>query len=193
MKKFTQCAWNAWSHSAAMQRNVRLNPRSPQQLTRLMYSSLHEASFFTVMDDGNDASQYGYRIFIPSSPKRTNGGGVVTSSNVIRQSSSSAAAQHYQSFHYPNSNHHRFNDYDNTRMTTPNDEYSKCMQSIDPSTLDILSSPEVMAILESQCDWEKYKNEMNEASDWSDCEQNPPAMSMESLDDKIPSIDEKKM
>lgn len=190
MKNFTQCAWNALSHTTT-KRNIRLNPRSPQQLTRLMYSSLHEASFFTVMDDGNDASQYGYRIFIPSSPKRTNGGGVVTSSNVIRKSSS-AAAQQYQSFHYPKNNRHRFKEYDSTRMTTPNDEYSKCMQSIDPSTLDILSSPEVMAILESQCDWEKYKNEMNEDSVWSDCEQNPPGMSVESFD-KIPSIDEKKM
>ena len=77
---------------------------------------------------------------------------------------------------------------------TATDEYSKCMQSIDPSTLDILSSPEVMAILESQCDWEKYKNEMrDETYMMSDCEPSPPMrMSVESFE-KIPSIDEKKM
>jgi hypothetical protein len=68
------------------------------------------------------------------------------------------------------------------------------MQSIDPSTLDILSSPEVMAILESQCDWEKYKHSMNEDSYWLDCEQTSrKVMSEESSLDKIPSIDEKKM
>ena len=200
MTKFTQCAWNAFSTTT--QRAVRSNLvsrhcRSPHLMTRLMYSSLHEASFITVLDDGNDASQYGYRIFIPSSPKRTNVGGVVTSSKIVRKSSSSA--QQSQSFHYHNNNdndnsNHRYNDYDDTRMMA-NDDYSKCMQSIDPSTLDILTSPEVMAILESQCDWEKYKNTVFSSDDSyvSHCEQTPPVMTVESSFDTIPSIDEKKM
>ena len=184
MTKLTQCAWNTL---LAAKRNV------TARHARLAYSSLHEASFITVMDDGNDASQYGYRIFIPSSPKRTNLGGVVTSSNIIRKSSSSA--QQYQSFHYHDN--HRYNDHEKTHMPA-NDEYSKYMQSIDPSTLDILSSPEVLAILESQCDWEKYKGESDNPylSDCEEMEDNwneiPPVVTAESFD-KLPAIDEKKM
>jgi hypothetical protein len=190
MTKLTQCAWAALS---AAKRNAPSSRLSLINHARLEYSSLHEASFITVMDDGYDASQYGYRIFIPSSPKRTNIGGVVTSSNVIRKSSSSA--QQYQSFHYHEN--HRYNNYDNNRILA-NDEYSKCMQSIDPSTLDILSSPEVLAILEAQCDWAKYKDDGDDPylsdceemeDDWNDI---PPAISAESFD-KLPAIDEKKM
>lgn len=199
MTKFSRCARAAIS--AATKRP--LQPSWIQQ-ARLTYCSLHEASFITVMDDRNDASQYGYRIFVPSSPKRTNVDGVVTSSNVIRKSSSSA--QQYQSFHCPDQNHHYGynNDYDSTRMLA-NDDYAKCMQSIDPSTLDILSSPEVLAILESQCDWEKYKNETTDSDDpyLSDCEEmeddwddkslpSATALSTESFD-KLPAFDEKKM
>jgi hypothetical protein len=190
MTKLKQCAWTALS---ATKRIIPSPQLSLIKHARLAYSSLHEASFITVMDDGYDASQYGYRIFIPSTPKRTNMGGIVTSTNVIRKSSSSA--QHSQSFHYHGNN--RYNDYDNLRML-PNDEYSKCMQSVDPSTLDILSSPEVLAILESQCDWEKCKNDSDDPY-LSDCEEmkdswndSPPVVSAESFT-KLPAIDEKKM
>ena len=196
MTKLTQCACAALSAAKRKAPSPRL---SLINHTRLAYSSLHEASFITVMDDGYDASQYGYRIFIPSSPKRTNLGGVVTSSNVIRKSSSSA--QHYQSFlHHPGNYHHNTNDFENTRSMQANDDYSKCMQSIDPSTLDILSSPEVLAMLETRCDWEKYKDDTPSddpyLSDYEEMEDNwndlPPVISTESFD-KLPAIDEKKM
>jgi hypothetical protein len=161
----------------------------------MMYSSLHEASFFTCMDDGYDASQYGYRVFIPASPNRTNVGGVVTSNNVVRQSSTSA--QQYQSF-YRNPNGHG-----NTRtMINHNDDYSQCMNTIDPSSLDILSSPEVRAILETQQDWDTHRTDPKQDDDpyLSDCEEmedswynsNHCPMSMASLDE-LPAIDEKKM
>lgn len=37
------------------------------------------------------------------------------------------------------------------------DDYSQCMQTVDPRSLDILSSPEVRAIIESQRDWDDSK------------------------------------
>lgn len=195
MTKLAQCART--TRSAAKRSWNPTLPPYPRlsHPSRFAYSSLHEASFITVMDDGYDASRYGYRIFIPSSPKRTNLGGVVTSSNVIRKSSTSA--QQYQSFHYQD-HHYRSSDYNDSSMVV-NDEYAKCMQSIDPSTLDILSSPEVLAILESRRDWEMYKNDSDDPylSDCEEMEENwsndtPPVMSAESFDE-LPSIDEKKM
>jgi hypothetical protein len=163
----------------------------------LMYSSLHEASFTTVMDDGYDASKYGYRIFVPILPTRTNLG----SYKRIRQS--------------PMSTHYKTN-YESVNDNV--DDYTQCMNSIDPSSLDILSSPEVLAILEAQRDWDATKwtdaptniNSFEQSNDQikkdetvdpslSDCEEmvegwisNRASLRVESFD-TLPSYDEKKM
>jgi hypothetical protein len=104
------------------------------------YGSLNEGSvfpqdYFTVIDDGYDASKYGYRTFVPASPK----------TRVFRRSSSSTRRIE------------RFDEFGFTDSTAHMDDYSQCMQSVDPRSLDILSSPEVRAIIESQRDWDDSK------------------------------------
>ena len=106
------------------------------------YGSLHEASifpqdYFTVIDDGYDASMYGYRAFVPASPKAAG----------FRHSSSSTRRMG------------RFDEEVYSDSSGIMDDYSQCMQSVDPHSLDILSSPEVRAILESQRDWDESKTE----------------------------------
>jgi hypothetical protein len=121
------------SCDAFVGRVMYLKRNSSNQRSLYTYSSLHEASFFpqdyiAVTDDGNDASKYGYRVFVTSSP---------TGGYYFRQSSSSTHRKVGRSEVVPGL-----------------DDYSQCMQTIDPRSLDILSSPEVIAILESQRDWD---------------------------------------
>lgn len=172
--------------------HLRTNVRS------MAYSSLHEASFFTVTDDSYDASKYGYRVFVPATPTRS--GTTITSTSTTNAGyRRSSSATHYTTRHSYN---------DGAVM----DDYTHCMQTIDPSSLDILSSPEVLAILESQREWDASKREltydttMNSADDdiddpyLSDCEEMHDSWKddmelktpIESFE-KLPPIDEKKI
>jgi hypothetical protein len=154
------------------------------------YGSLQEGSlfpqdYFPVVDDGYDASKYGYRTFVPSAPKTR---------FLCRSSSSTRRIERFDECGYT----------DSARM----DDYSQCMQVIDPRSLDILSSPEVRAIIESQRDWDDSKadycisnrnmqhpdvddgylsdSETMKAG-WTNC------VSFTDSFEKIPSLDEKKL
>lgn len=154
------------------------------------YGSLHEGSlfpqdYFTVVDDGYDASKYGYRTVVPSSPN----------TKLLRRSSSSTRRIE------------RFDDFGHMDPTLM-DDYSQCMQTVDPRSLDILSSPEVRAIIESQRDWDDSKadycfsnrNIQHPSVDdgylsdsepmkegWTSC------VSYSDSFEKLPSLDEKKL
>jgi hypothetical protein len=153
--------------------STNFQPRVNQK--RSMHTSLHEASylphdFFTVVDDGYDASKYGYRVFVPIKDH-------------IRYSSTM------------------------TKLSSGEDyyaDYNPSHDMIDPRNVNILSSPDVLEILESQREWDSclrkesdlaiddgYLSDFEEMQDtWENCtfEAEPTVDAFET-----PSLDEKKM
>lgn len=164
-----------------------------------MCNSLYDATtcmnqdYITVTDDKNDASQYGYRIFIPYSYSSTTNitpqtraiTNNISSVSSSRHSSSSSLCHHNnkskkRNYHNHNMHHHRMTttttmstmcnttNTSNSQGTT--DDYSHYMNVIDPNSLDILSSPEVLAIMESQHEWDvaSHENDCNNNNNTND-------------------------
>jgi hypothetical protein len=145
---------------------------------RSLYTSLQEVSYntkfdcFAVTDDGYDASKYGYRVIVPAIPSQ---------SKAVRNSSTMAhtlsAVEDYL-------------------------EYMNNNKFVDPRSLDILSSPEVLEILHGDNQREnKFSKEVEnpnfclasasslvEDPYFSDCEE-----MLDGWEDPLPSLDEKQM
>jgi hypothetical protein len=145
---------------------------------RSFYTSLQEISYntkfdcFTVTDDGYDASMYGYRVIVPAIPSQD---------KTVRNSSTMA---------------HTLSAVDDYL------EYMNNNKFVDPRSLDILSSPEVLEILNGDNHWEnKVSKEVEnqnlclapvssivEDPYFSDCEE-----MLDGWEDPLPSLDEKQM
>lgn len=152
----------------------------------------HEASSyaprdcFAVTDDGYDASQYGYRVFVPMI---ATGSATVRHSSTVTRKLSGALVDDYDDYY----NAHHAN-----------------LLSMHPRSLDILSSPEVLEILHSQREWDRnigeddgtsgvasavddqYFSDCEEMQDsWEDC--NLGGETSDDSFDAVVSLDEKEM
>jgi hypothetical protein len=146
---------------------------------RSFYTSLQELSYntkfdcFTVTDDGYDASKYGYRVIVPAV--------IPSQGKTVRNSSTM------------------------THTLSAVDDYLEYMNNnriVDPRSLDILSSPEVLEILHGDNQREnKVSKEVEnpnfclasassvvEDPYFSDCEE-----MLDGWEDPLPSLDEKQM
>lgn len=150
---------------------------------RSMHTSLYEAAYFTVTDDGYDASKYGYRVVVPTSSGTP---------AVLRRRHSSTMTNKIGS-NSNNNNNNSVDDYAEYMMQSA--------MGADPRNLDILSSPEVLAILESQREWDSSLR--NDDYETTDCEVMQDSwesftIGVESSSDgdsfhMTPSLDEKEM